>query len=267
MELKLDVLISEMQTTIQFNQQEGTITIVKAQEIPKTEHTLYFLLKNNEFVASGTTNFPANLKDVEFNQVMTITPPWEIEPEHLEQLFLAQASDKGVNLVSLSNPEGQVPTNAEKTVNAYLETLFFILEKFGYQIKPKTDLPKPKAKPAKARHRWTKEVSQIEFFIDTRESKATALWVKRNEMLLKAGAKMMPTVPLNKDGSVGFSARLGEKLRYDYSDKIKDFTTTEDLTFKSVNEIGIFLYFGGTNSWLEMLDANGKSINEWTVVE
>ena len=86
-------------------------------------------------------------------------------------------------------------------------------------------------------------------------------------MLLKAGAKMMPTVPLNKDGSVGCSARLGEKLRYDYSDKIKDFTTTEDLTFKSVNEIGIFLYFGGTNSWLEMLDANGKSINEWNVVE
>ena len=32
-------------------------------------------------------------------------------------------------------------------------------------------------------------------------------------MLIKAGATMMPEAPLNKDGSVGFSARFGEKLR------------------------------------------------------
>lgn len=86
-------------------------------------------------------------------------------------------------------------------------------------------------------------------------------------MLLKAGAKLMPIAPLNKDGSVGFSAKMGEKLRLDYQDKIKDFVTTKDIVLKSVNEVGLLLYFAGTNSWLELLDSDGKSIDEWTKIE
>lgn len=75
----------------------------------------------------------------------------------------------------------------------------------------------------------------------------------------------MPTLPLNKDGSVGFAAKLGEKLRTDYADGVDNFTTTKDLIFKSVNEVGIFLYFGGTNGWLEFVDAEGKTIDSYTL--
>ncbi|MFD1900942.1 hypothetical protein GQR36_14845 [Enterococcus termitis] len=48
---------------------------------------------------------------------------------------------------------------------------------------------------------------------------------------------------------------------------MKNYVTTDDIILKSVNEVGLFLYFGGTNSWLELTDKDGKTINEWTVVE
>ena len=92
------------------------------------------------------------------------------------------------------------------------------------------------------------------------------IWQKRNEMLLKAGAKLTKEIPLNKDGSIGFSARLAEKLRADHADQISNFVTTEDLVFKSVNEIGMFLYYAGTNGWLVLKDENGKTIDEYSVV-
>lgn len=145
-----------------------------------------------------------------------------------------------------------------------------MLQAFGYTLNPERrpeTKTESKPKSVKARHRWSKVVSEIEFFIDTRESKATVLWQKRNEMLLKAGAQMMPSAPLNKDGSLGFAAKMGEKIRADHASQVKDFKTTEDIVLKSVNEIGLFLYFGGTNSWLEMVDKDGKTINEWTVVD
>lgn len=127
--------------------------------------------------------------------------------------------------------------------------------------------PKPKrAVSSKARHKWTKEVSQIPFYINARQSKATVFWQKRNEMLIKSGATLMPKAPLNKDGSIGFSAKFGEKLRDEHKAHIKNFTTTQDIVLKSVNEVGLFLYFAGTNSWLELVDENGKSLNEWTIV-
>ncbi|MEG2708985.1 MAG: hypothetical protein RR968_07605, partial [Vagococcus sp.] len=113
----------------------------------------------------------------------------------------------------------------------------------------------------------TKEVSEMDFFIDTRDSLATVRWIKRNQMLIKKGATMMAVAPLNKDGSVGFSAKMGDKIRSENSDKFKNFVTTEDILLKSVNEVGLFLYFAGTNSWLEMIDQNGKTLNEWTVVD
>jgi hypothetical protein len=42
--------------------------------------------------------------------------------------------------------------------------------------------------------------------------------------------------------------------------------TTEDVVLKSVNEVGHFLYYAGTNSWLVLKDKDGKTIDEWTVV-
>jgi hypothetical protein len=56
-------------------------------------------------------------------------------------------------------------------------------------------------------------------------------------------------------------------LRSEHADDIQDFVTTRDIVLKSVNEVGLFLYFGGINSWLVLKDEAGKSINDWTIVK
>lgn len=164
----------------------------------------------------------------------------------------------------------------EGTIIMPLQATFYsakaaiLYDKYGVMwnlVTLKEEQTKPKNKPQKAQHRWNKAVSEVIFKIDTRESKGEAIWQKRNELLLRAGATMMSEIPLNKDGSVGFSARMGSTLRLEHQDQFKDFKTTEDIIFKSVNEIGLFLYFGGTNSWLELIDENGKTIDEWTIVD
>ncbi|MFT8639664.1 hypothetical protein [Bifidobacterium sp.] len=122
------------------------------------------------------------------------------------------------------------------------------------------------AAPAKARHRWSKEVSTIEFHVDYKGVRATVRWLARNQMLVLKGATMLDRAPLNKDGSLGFSARFAEQMRREHAAEFKSFKTTTDILLKSVNEVGLFLYFGGTNSWLVLKDDDGRSIHDWTVV-
>ena len=133
-------------------------------------------------------------------------------------------------------------------------------------VKPEEVEPEAKKKPAKDTHRWSKAVSEIDFFVDYQGSTATVRWQKRNEMLIKKGARLVAETPLNKDGSVGFAAKFTLQLRDMQADKVKDFVTTEDIILKSVNEVGNFLYFAGTNSWLVLKDQEGKSIHDYTVV-
>ena len=120
------------------------------------------------------------------------------------------------------------------------------------------------SKPDKARHYWSKEISVIDFFVDHNESKAVCRWQKRNEMLVKKGAVLKQEAPLNKDGSLGFAAKYTLQLRDMNKDKISDFVTTDDIILKSVNEVGNFLYFAGTNSWLVLKDAKGRTIDSYT---
>ncbi|MCH4209637.1 hypothetical protein [Bifidobacterium sp.] len=132
---------------------------------------------------------------------------------------------------------------------------------------PAATAPTPKKSYAKPRHRWSKEICTVEFHLDNFESTATIVWRKRNELVIKQGAKLRPEAPLNKDGSVGFDDRWGAMLRQEHADAIRDFTTTADIVLKSVNEAGLFLYFGRANGWLQFFDHDGTSINDWTVVE
>lgn len=272
MDTKLSVVINEKKTSIQFDNHHGGITIFNNNDTKNLldEACIYFLLKNNTIIDIGKTGLTALFEDSDFQKIIVITPPWDIELDYLEILFIEEAEKNGLSLKNIQQENRNIPASSLKNVTKYKELLLLVLETFGYHFFQKqepTAPPATKPKHAKARHKWSKEISQIEFFIDSRESKATVLWHKRNEMLLKAGATMMKEPPLNKDGSLGFSARFGEKIREDHKDKIKNFVTTEDLILKSVNEVGLFLYFGGTNSWLELKDADGKSIDAWTIVE
>jgi len=114
------------------------------------------------------------------------------------------------------------------------------------------------------KHRWTKEVSDIEFTFAERNSEAKVYWQRRNELLMKAGAKLAPDPQLNKDGTLNYSARVANGLRAERADKIKNGVTTEDLIFKSPNELGIFLRYGGADTWKALIDKDGKSLQDWS---
>ena len=161
-----------------------------------------------------------------------------------------------------TDPYQLLSVQEKKETAKYKEKITLVLENFGFSLQEKTS-----KKGMKVRHNWHKDISEIEFYVDSRESKATVIWQKRNELVLKAGAKLKKEIPLNKDGSIGFSVKMGEKIRADHADAIVNFSTTKDIVLKSVNEIGLFLYFGGTNSWLELKDREAKTIDEWTRVD
>lgn len=85
-------------------------------------------------------------------------------------------------------------------------------------------------------------------------------------MRILAGAQLRRDIPLRKDGEQGMNARFGNTLRDENADKIKDFVTTDDIVVRSVNEAGLLLYYGDTNSWLVLRDVNGKTIDEYSRV-
>ena len=116
-------------------------------------------------------------------------------------------------------------------------------------------------------HKWSKELSGVEFTFGDRGSEGTVIWQRRKELLLKAGAKLTPDPQLNKDGTLNFSAKVANSLRAEHADKIKEGVTTEDIIFPSPNELGIFLRYGGDNTWLSLKDKDGKTLNDWSVVE
>lgn len=240
-----------------------------------TKDRLAFTLPNEQGEVWITDTFPALTQAVTLvyaggkltaittettagERFITIQPSWELEPQYLAKALLEHAQANGLLKTA---EDTTLPEGPAKAVATFLKELLPLLDKLGYLMEP------AKKKPAKAQHRWAKAVSTIAFHVNRPDSQATVYWQKRNEMLIKAGAKMATEVPLNKDGSVGFSARFAQKLRDEHATKFTDFVTTEDIILKSVNEVGLFLYFGGTNSWLELLDDQGKSIDEWTVVK
>ena len=114
-------------------------------------------------------------------------------------------------------------------------------------------------------HKWRKEVSEVEFTFSDRGSEGKAFWKSRKELVLKSGARLTPDPQLNKDGSLNFSAKVANALRADHAGKIENGTTTEDIVFPSPNELGIFLRYGGENTWTGLVDKDGKSLHDWTV--
>lgn len=86
-------------------------------------------------------------------------------------------------------------------------------------------------------------------------------------MLIQAGAQLQTEVPLNKDGSVGFSARFAQKLRSDRQTAIAGSQIKTDVILKSPNEVGLFLYFGGTNCWLQLKDESGRTLDDWSRID
>ncbi|EOL45543.1 hypothetical protein RV11_GL000017 [Enterococcus phoeniculicola] len=265
MEFTLTVNVTDAKTVIS-SKNSPTVTIVDTPVFPTAQSTpaLIFLLKKRQFLAIGKTSDLTENLSIDFDQIITVSFSWEDELDYLEQVIFDEAKDAHTLMKKLS-PEINIPKNAQVTASNTKDWLLSVFSTFGYTFENLSLIENKKT--GKTRHKWSKEVSQIEFFVDTRQSKATVLWQKRNEMLIKKGAVMMPEPPLNKDGSLGFSAKMGQKIRADNASVFEKFITTEDLVLKSVNEVGLFLYFAGTNSWLELKDASGRTIEDWTKIE
>ncbi|MCL2094937.1 hypothetical protein FWH13_02350 [Candidatus Saccharibacteria bacterium] len=118
----------------------------------------------------------------------------------------------------------------------------------------------------KPQHKWSPDLADIEFTFEDRGSLGKVYWRSRKELILKAGAKLTPDPQLNQDGTLNFSTKLAKFLRMEHADKIKDGVTTSDLTFPSPNELGTFLRYGGNNTWLNLKDKDGKTLDDWSKV-
>jgi len=118
--------------------------------------------------------------------------------------------------------------------------------------------------PAKVVHHWNKDLADVEFFVDYHGAKAVVQWVKRNEMLIHKGATISTDMPTLKDGSMGFNGKMTLAIRQLHAYAISGDKTTKDVVLKSVNEVGLFLYYGGTNGWLVLKDKSGKTIDEYS---
>ena len=237
--MSIDAQLTITDEYTQFHAEACTITSYKNTIPPVLEEDglVYLLFKERHLVASGITPLSTENAKKKYDECTLIS----FEMSELNSPFLKQIASGNTN-------EQSIVTN-----------ILTLLERVGYSMTQK--------KGPKARHKWTKEISSTPFYVDTRSSTATVYWQKRNEMRIEKGATLMAEYPLNKDGSVGFSAKMGEKIRSEHQDKISNCVTTDDIILKSVNEVGLFLYYAGTNSWLELKNNQGQTIHELTVVE
>ncbi|MFQ9321282.1 MAG: hypothetical protein ACLR3E_04425 [Enterococcus durans] len=259
MEITFQTVLTPSATTITLDHEVEKISVTE-EKLPLPENSFYLFFAQKECQAIGKTIEPKK-----WDKVILIQLSWEIEAPHMIASLLEKAQASGLTIMTDETLDRKIPTNIQKKLATPNEEILTIFSLFGYSLgeQQKTE----KKKPAKARHRWSKKISEIPFTVNFRNSQATLYWLSRNEMLIKSGATLLTEAPRNKDGSVGYSAKYGEKLRDDFKECISNGKTTKDIIVKSVNEASLLLYFGGTNSWLEIVDENGKSIDEWTKVE
>ena len=261
-DIKLTITGNLNHFVVKNESEKEIVTILKNEIVSNYE------LKNGDLLIATKNNLPQriliDLTDININDYSSLiivhTNSWDLEASHIISGIIDYFNDEGIKVETISKLT-KIPENLKPSIFKCINDLTNVLTLFGITLK------KEKPKSAKAQHRWSKEVSEIEFYVDYEGAKATVKWAKRNEMLIKKGAILKADTPLNKDGSIGFAAKFTLQLRQMNKDKIKDFKTIDDIVLKSVNEVGNFLYFAGTNSWLVLKDKGGKTINEWTVIE
>ena len=223
---------------------------------------IFFLTKKGHIImiAADKNLIP----QLEFDRVIILDPTvYDLETTYLEVFLIQAAQDAGIKLAAQPEPI-KLPSNIYKACSKAAAEFLPSLEAFGFKF------AKKKAYSAKAQHRLKKAISTIEFHIKHEGTSGTVIWQKATEMRLLAGAKILPNdaAPKRADGTLGFTAKFALNLREENKDKFDQntWTTTEDIILRSVNEMGHFIYFAGTNSWLEMFDDEGRSIHELTVV-
>lgn len=229
--MHLDVEMTATTTTVRLPDDQGQLVFAPTAP-PLGERQLRLNVVAGHFAGFG---------DGPADEVVVITVPWTSEPAYVERGLRAEAL-----------PAAQ---------DAYVACLKQILTRFGVALAP------AKKRPTKARHRFDKALATMPFFVARNGSRATVLWTARNELTIKAGAKLSAEKIVNKDGSLRYGTKYGEKLRADHAAMIQDLTTTADIRLRSVNEVGLFLYYGDTNGWLVLVNDRGQSLDALTRVD
>lgn len=277
MEIRLDVMINDFKTIIRFDDNQNIIQILNTSKIDLNNITeinnnnVYLFFCDTNLVHIDKTLDADLFKKIKFDKIIAISVPNNLDVDCLEYVFLKEALQNNVELKHIGEiNELEFSKLQEINLNGYKDKVLVILQSFGlngFKVQNKAKLIDAKAPNLKARHKWSKEVSNIKFTAKLRGGEGCAIWKSKDELVLLSGAKLVKDPQLNKDGSVNFSAQLAEKFRLDYADKIVDNITTEDIIFKSPNQLGIFLFYGGQNTWQELKDSNGKSLDEWSVIK
>lgn len=251
MTINANLILSNEKAEITLVDINSKINIFYSQDALVYDETGFYLLyKGKQFQAiHSALNEELISKADHFIQII---PPKSLDASHLFQRLSERTQENNVHILS------ETHSNQHLTTESYLATLSLLLNRFGFSL---TSKKKTSAKP---QHRWKQALSEVEFFVNDFGSQATVIWQKRNEMLIKKGARLRKEYKLNKDGSIGLNVRMGTQLREEQKNKIQDFVTTENIILKSVNEVGLFLYYGGTNSWLILKDKDNKAIDEWS---
>lgn len=167
--MKLIVEIDHDTTSIQFDE-EGTMMIFrnlkKVPALTKDQLVLYFKGREAQSVDYGQTIDQKILKEAD--SLVTISVPWDIEGRELAQQMLEVWQKNALKTAGLFE-EQKIAVNRYPIVARHQERLFELLTTFGFENK------KVKAKPAKAQHRWNKQVNEIPFYIDYNNAKGEVL--------------------------------------------------------------------------------------------
>lgn len=175
--------------------------------------------------------------------------------------FLTLEMDKAGYEMNVGYSMSVSPASMKK-FQKYWRTILPLLQAFGLQLAKQT-----KRSAAKPRHKFDPKLVDQPFSIDYKGSQATVYWKKRNEFVIKKGATLVENAPLTKAGVIGFAGKFGLRLRDEHAAAIENSRLIEDVTLRSVNEVGTFLYFAGTNSWLQLKSPDNKTLHDLTVVK
>lgn len=244
MKLTITMTMTDNETRLDLGEGLGTMRLTTNLEQPVPANDVRLATAAHALIGAG--DVPANA-----DGVIILGVPDSVDGVKVQRFFEQLIADGSA-------------TASGTTLQKLLETQMRVLVRMGIQLQAAAPAKK---RPAKARHRFDKTLKTHAFYVKRGGSEATVYWTAAKEMTIAPGAKLVREPLLNRDGSQSYGTKYGDKLRADNADKIADFTTTAPVTLRSVNEVGLFLYYGDTNGWLELVDADGKTLDELTRVD
>lgn len=255
MEHNLTGKFSDKKVTVDL-EELGTINYYFEKPNKTNDRAIYVMLQDGKLVEISL----ANLKSPKgVTGYIEIVAPDSINVSELFYFLVVEMKNNGYELNV--NYEVEVSDESLSACKKYWQGILPILRSFGFHVN------KPRKAAAKPRHKYLASLAQTPLTIDYQGSEATVYWIKRDQFVIKKGAKLIAEAPLTKAGIIGFAGKFGLQLRSEHAEQIQNNTLIADVTLRSVNEVGTFLYFAGTNSWQQLKTPDGKTLDELTVVK